>query len=55
MRWKLEIQEYDCDVRYIKGPENYIADAFSRLCDVTSEDPNDEENIECLNGIEIDF
>jgi hypothetical protein len=34
MRWKLEIQEYDCKVIIIKGEDNHIADAFSRLCAV---------------------
>ncbi len=32
MRWKLRIQEYNYDVEYIKGEENIVADAMSRLC-----------------------
>ena len=45
MRWKLEIQEYDCKVIFIKGEDNHIADAFSRLCAIETE--NEEENL-CL-------
>ena len=33
-RWKLLIQEYDFDIEYIPGPQNIIADAFSRLLTV---------------------
>ena len=29
-RWKLVVQDYDCDVQYIKGVDNIIADSFSR-------------------------
>jgi hypothetical protein len=32
MRWKIFIQEYDYTAEYIPGPENIVADAFSRLC-----------------------
>ena len=31
-RWKLLIQEYDFSIEFIKGEDNVIADAFSRLC-----------------------
>ena len=37
IRWKLDIQEYDCDVIYIKGAHNAIADAFSLLCPIVDE------------------
>jgi transposase InsO family protein len=30
-RWKLLIQVYDFDIQYIPGPDNFVADAFSRL------------------------
>lgn len=30
-RWKVLIQEYDFDLKYIPGPQNYIDDAFLRL------------------------
>ena len=30
-RWKLMIQVYDFDIQYIPGPDNFVADAFSRL------------------------
>lgn len=31
-RWKLDVQEYDCDIVHIAGVDNPIADSFSRLC-----------------------
>ena len=31
MRWRLFIEEYSPDLRYIKGEENIVADALSRL------------------------
>jgi len=36
MRWRLYIEEYSPDIRYIKGENNVVADALSRL-DITSE------------------
>ncbi len=31
MRWRLYIEEYSPDLRYIKGEDNVVADALSRL------------------------
>jgi len=31
MRWKLFIEEYSSDLKYIKGAHNVVADALSRL------------------------
>ena len=31
MRWRLFIEEYSPDIRYIKGENNIVADALSRL------------------------
>ena len=31
MRWRLYIEEYSPDLRYIKGENNIVADALSRL------------------------
>ena len=44
MRWNLLLQEYNPDVRYIKGEENTVADAISRLdyCPKTNPHPEDE-------------
>ena len=39
MRWKLFVQEYDFDIEYIKGENNVVADAFSRLLVREEEDP----------------
>jgi transposase InsO family protein len=33
VRWKLALMEFDFDVEHISGEDNFIADAFSRLCD----------------------
>jgi transposase InsO family protein len=32
LRWKLYLQEHNYEIQYIPGPENVVADAFSRLC-----------------------
>ena len=32
LRWKLYLQEHSYEIQYIPGPENVVADAFSRLC-----------------------
>ena len=32
-RWKLEVQEYDFEILPIKGDDNIVADALSRLCE----------------------
>ena len=33
MRWKLAVQDYSCDVVFIPGEENVVADCSSRLCE----------------------
>ena len=35
MRWRMYMQEYNFTIHYKKGEENTVADAFSRLCDVS--------------------
>ena len=30
-RWKLKLDEYNFEVKYIKGKDNYVADALSRI------------------------
>lgn len=32
VRWKLAIQEFNFRVEYVRGPDNVVADALSRLC-----------------------
>ncbi len=32
-RWQLVLQEFDFKYKHIKGEDNVVADAFSRLCD----------------------
>src|SRR5688572_32866126 len=31
MQWRLYIEEYSPDLKYIKGEKNFVADALSRL------------------------
>ena len=38
-RWKLLIQDYDFTVEFIKGKDNVMADAFSRLSEDLDDDP----------------
>ena len=41
-RWAIELSQWDFDVHYRSGSENYIADALSRqplpLCTITTKD-----------------
>ena len=34
--WKMAIAHYNFDIQYIQGEENVAADAFARLCTLTS-------------------
>ena len=43
-RWKLAIQEFSFDIQHIKGKNNFIADAFSRMIPIES--PSTEEQTE---------
>jgi len=36
LRWKLAIQEFDCEVEHLEDIKNIVADGFSRLPDNTS-------------------
>jgi transposase InsO family protein len=41
-RWHLELQNFPCSIRHIKGADNDIADSLSRLCTTTAiPDDND--------------
>jgi hypothetical protein len=48
-RWKLFLQQFDFTPVYVKGEDNIVADAFSRLCSVQE----DEEVISPLGDGEI--
>ena len=37
LRWHLHLQSYNCEVRYIKGEQNFVADKLSRLCPVSDD------------------
>ncbi len=46
-RWQLALQEFDFEYIHIKGEDNVVADAFSRLCD---HHPKDGESTEKLTA-----
>jgi hypothetical protein len=48
-RWKLEVQEYDFEILPIKGEDNIVADALSRLCGI---DENTEQ-INLIDGFQV--
>jgi len=49
-RWKIKIQHYNFDIEYIPGPDNFVADAFSRLVSFDNEQVKnlDEQEQLCL-------
>jgi hypothetical protein len=53
LRWRLLIEEYGPGIRYIKGPENIVADTLSRLPTTIDPEkpysmPSPEELAECF-------
>ena len=44
VRWRIEVQSFDFTIKYIKGSENVIADAFSRMC-VNEEEEGVKESV----------
>jgi hypothetical protein len=46
-RWQLTLQEFDFEYKRIKGEDNVVADAFSKLCD---HHPMDGESTEMLTA-----
>ena len=53
MRWRLFIEEYSPDLQYIKGENNVVADALSRLPQISTSCEDNEESfyalVECHN------
>jgi hypothetical protein len=48
----LAIQEFDFNIEYIKGPDNFVADCFSReLVDSGDNSEKDVEQLEKLNAL----
>ena len=45
LRWMVSIQEYDFDVQHIKGVDNKVADAFSRMCGIQEIKQGAEESV----------
>ena len=48
-RWKLEAQNYNFRVEHIPGIENVIADAFSRLIDLNTDQLNSLQELDLIN------
>jgi len=46
MRWRLFIEEYSPDLRYIKGENNVVADALSRLPKELAKLPRNDEPLD---------
>jgi len=42
-RWKIKLREFDYEIKYIKGKENHVADALSRITKKESKDNKIEE------------
>ena len=38
LRWRLRMEEYNCDIEYVKGKENKVADCLSRLFPINDND-----------------
>jgi hypothetical protein len=53
-RWKLALQEYRFTIEYIKGADNVVADAFSRLCTLSEDfDLSEDEILSTLLKVDI--
>ncbi len=44
-RWQLTLQEFDFEYKHIKGEDNVVGDAFSRLCDHHRRDGESAEKL----------
>ena len=52
LTWKLAIQEFNFNIEYIKGPDNFVADCFSRELMDSGDDPEmDIVRVEKLNTL----
>jgi len=54
MRWRLILEEYGPELRYIKGEANVVADALSRL-DMLASHPASEEEVAEMFATEADI
>ena len=50
LRWRLLVEEYGIKIKYIKGENNKVADALSRL-DFTPYKSNSNDTVEMLFGL----
>ena len=52
LRWRLLLNEYDVTLRYIKGEDNTVADAISRLDYCPKSNPHSED-VDAFDGAEM--
>lgn len=52
LHWKWDIQQYNFDVEHIPGRDNIVADLYSRLCSIQSDQTTQEQRIEVLASID---
>ena len=55
MRWRLTLEEFGPELRYIKGEHNIVADALSRLEMMSVEDLDIHSSIDCFAADAEDF
>ncbi len=55
MRWRLVLEEFGPELRYIKGENNIVADALSRLEMLSNNEYNEQYAVECFAANDKDF
>lgn len=53
LRWKLSIQEYDFDLEYQKGSDNFVPDRFSRDFETLHEISEEPEHLHAISISEV--
>ncbi len=55
MRWRLVLEEFGPELKYIKGENNIVADALSRLAMLSNEDFKEQYAVECFAADDKEF